>query len=255
VFKVLDYGIFLKLDTADGYQLQLGRMLKIFILLGCSEYAECTAMHMNTLAYMKIHDTPTWRLIVNHFNCHNEELGEMSFSVLSRAMLGDNHKHKLDHMNEMYKLTALYRNVCGEMKVQVGHLYKKEHSNRNVDMRGPEVRRISRYMREVVRSFHDNSYTQYDGSARSYKSSDYAEEHQIFVFDPPLLWKDDISQDVFDLVQHCGRKYTRPWVQNHADIWPESADNHNGVYDKSAYADSGDGIDDSECSNASDMSD
>ena len=115
VFKVLDYGIFLKLDTADGYQLQLGRMLKIFILLGCSEYAECTAMHMNTLAYMKIHDTPTWRLIVNHFNCHNEELGEMSFSVLSRAMLGDNHKHKLDHMNEMHKLTALYRNVCGEI--------------------------------------------------------------------------------------------------------------------------------------------
>ena len=66
------------------------------------------------------------------------------------------------------------------------------------------------------------------------------------MFDPPLLWKDDISQDVFDLVHHCGRKYARPWVRNHEDIWPESADDHNGVYDKSACADSGDSIDDSE---------
>jgi len=226
--QVLDYGIFIKLDTAEGYLLHLGRMLKMFILLGCKEYAECVAMHMNTLAYMNIQKTPAWRLIVNHFNCHNEELGEISLSVLSRAMLGDNHKHKLQHINDMYKLTPLYRSVCGEMKEQVGHLYKKEHSNRTLQSNGPEVRRFGRHMQGVVRSFYDESFTQYDGSKRSYKSVDHAQEHQIFVHEPPILWKDDISRDVFDLLQHCGQKYSRPWVSIHEDIWPESVDDNDG---------------------------
>ena len=224
--QVLDYGIFLKLDTAEGYMIHMGRLLKTFIILGCREYAECVAMHMNTLSYVKHHNTPAWQMMVNHFGCFNEELGEISLSVLSRAMLGDNHKHKIEHITEMYRLTPLYRAVCSDMKEQVGHLYKKEHSNRTLQVDGPEVQRVVRHMRMIVQSFHDGSYTVYDGCERAYKSADYAEEHQIFVYDPVPLWKDDIGKDVFDLLQHCGAKYTRPWVATHSDIWPESADTY-----------------------------
>ena len=108
---------------------------------------------------------------------------------------------------------------------------------------GPEVQRVVRHMRMIVQSFHDGSYTVYDGCERAYKSADYAEEHQIFVYDPVPLWKDDIGKDVFDLLQHCGAKYTRPWVAAHSGIWPESAgtdrecDAESETYNPSAMSD------------------
>ena len=129
-------------------------------------------MHMNTLSYVENH-TPAWQMMSHHLGCFNEELGEMSLSVLSRAMLGDNHKHKLEHINNMYRLTPLYRAVCTDMKEDVGHLYKKEHSNRTLDAGGEEVLCGSPHER-IIKSFHDGSFTVYDGSHKSYESADSA---------------------------------------------------------------------------------
>jgi len=94
------------------YMIHMGRLLKIFIILGCQEYAECVAMHMNTLSYVKHHCTLAWKMVVNHLGC--------------RAMFGDNHEYKIEHITEMYRLTPLYRAVCSNMKEQVGDLYKKK---------------------------------------------------------------------------------------------------------------------------------
>ena len=50
-----------------------------------------------------------------NMHMYNEELGEISFSVLARCVLGDNHKSDLQHMRSLYKLLPVYRDTKDQL--------------------------------------------------------------------------------------------------------------------------------------------
>ena len=67
---------------------------------------------MLLLKYHELTGTPTWSLIRNHFHLFNEEVGEISLSVLSRLQKPVlNKKPDVEHWDKQYKLSKVYQSV------------------------------------------------------------------------------------------------------------------------------------------------
>ena len=219
--QALDYGIFLKLDSGHGFIEHCTRMLKLFVLLDSQEYVDCMVMFLNTLTFLRRAKTPVWYMYLHHLNCFNEEAGEISFSILSRAMLGDNHKHELDHMSTMYQLTPLYRKITREMQDDIGHLYHSSHTRANIKSDAPEVRMVAEDMIQVVKELRMKTFMEYDGSTQGYKNSTAAMDHQVEPAHMTIWWIDDISKEVCDAIEVNNSRYGSNWMKNYTDIWPE----------------------------------
>ena len=209
------------MDSGEGFITHCTRMLKLFVLLDSQEYVDCMVMFLNTLTFLRRMKTPVWYMYLNHLNCFNEEAGEISFSILSRAMLGDNHKHELDHMSMMYQLTPLYRKITCEMQDDVGHLYHSSHTRHNIRHDAPEVRIVGEDMIQVVKELRMKTFMEYDGSAQGYKNSTAAMEHQVEPAHMTIWWIDDISQEVCEALEVNNTRYGGNWMKTHSDIWPE----------------------------------
>jgi hypothetical protein len=80
-------------------------MLQLLIILAenkSNTYIRSVIMQLLIILHQKQHNLPTWLILKSSLSLFNEEAGEMSFSVLSRCVVGDTIKHKLDYMNNMY---------------------------------------------------------------------------------------------------------------------------------------------------------
>ena len=67
-------------------------------------YQGAMVMHLLILLYQRKHNLPTWQMYTMSASVFNEEVGEMSLSVLGRVTLGDTLKSDFEYMNKMYAL-------------------------------------------------------------------------------------------------------------------------------------------------------
>ena len=116
----MDYHIALRIDSG---LLAMQMLYKLTRLVMCLDgnyrtYQKGMMMQLLILLYQQKHDLPTWKMFTRSVSVFNEEAGEMSFSVLSRVVLGDNLKMKFDHMDKMYKLTRAYSEASEALRVE-----------------------------------------------------------------------------------------------------------------------------------------
>ena len=74
-------------------------------------YPKIQLCYLLILAYWKKINFYAYRMMNQHMAIFNEELGEITFSILGRVVLGDHCKDNFVHMNKMYQLLPLYRNI------------------------------------------------------------------------------------------------------------------------------------------------
>ena len=95
--QVLDYGIAMKLDGLMNGWAKLAKLVHVMILLSkgrSNTYVQRVLMSLMIQFYQKKKELPHHRMIEDSMSMINEEAGEVSFSVLSRACLGDTTKKK-----------------------------------------------------------------------------------------------------------------------------------------------------------------
>jgi hypothetical protein len=108
--QVVDYGLALKSDNG---KLLFQRMLMLLRLnMSCVQknaYSRSIMMQLLNMLHQKHHNLPSWQMFEKSTAVYNEEVGEASFSILSRLVLGDTTKCSFSHMDIMYGLIHTYR--------------------------------------------------------------------------------------------------------------------------------------------------
>jgi hypothetical protein len=221
---VLDYGAFLILDTATGLIRHLSRVLKVFFMtkpMGKSDpYPPAIAMHLSILQFHRRHNTCVWQMMVNHFNCFNEVQGEISFSVLARAMAGAPTGRDIAITRRLYIMSNVIRRYLLHFQDDVGHVDRIRYYF-TVTSDRPEVELVGERMVTMVEDLATNAFSWYEGTKASYKTLAAAQTHQELRLEIKPLWISDISRVYKKLYRKAKIKTHSRWLEQFPLLWPE----------------------------------
>ena len=108
---------------------------------------------------------PTFDLFDNAFSLFNEEVGEMSFSVLARLMYSKSHEVNLEIVNKLFILVHEYAALDDELLFD-GGIQGMRNGYIKVDYEGPAALAIRAFMSTVIRQLRCNQFKIYTGEAK-----------------------------------------------------------------------------------------
>ena len=83
-------------------------------------YPKMILAQLLILEYWRQSDYYAVQLMMANTSIVNEELGEATFSLLARAVLGDSCRSDFQHMRKLFKLIPIYREIKDDLSDQQG---------------------------------------------------------------------------------------------------------------------------------------
>lgn len=213
------------LDCANGLIEQLCRVLKVMIIIRkptsrrCSMYIPAIAMHITSLVYQRDNNTRIWQMMQEHLSCFNEQIGELSFSSLAHAMVGDTKRADFAHINRLYKMGTATRTVVGDIKEEIGHLYKS--SDRiTIKPDAPELLAVTAHMERTIAAMRSGAWMMYTNECVE-KLPTHAHFELISPQSPRLIWSPSSRADAKGYFRKAVKETVGRWLDAYADIWPE----------------------------------
>lgn len=148
----------------------------------------------------------------------NEELGEMTFSMLSRCVLGDHYKFSIDHMNDMYQLLPVYRDLRNEIAADAFSTTSISWRH-TVDPEGNDVAAVAHFFRQRIAEVQRLNFTSYDGSPECYKSRQASALHLTAVV-TPMVYLPDVLDHFPGLFSDIARDVNGYFLHPFTNIWP-----------------------------------
>lgn len=87
---------------------------------GSHNYPKIQLVHLLILQYWKENKSSVFEMMKHNTGIFNEELGETTFSILSRCVLGDTILDNFDHMSKMYSLLPILRDLKDDVLHDIG---------------------------------------------------------------------------------------------------------------------------------------
>ena len=182
------------------------------------DYPKRQLSYMLLLTHWKNVSHVTWQLLDGHINLFNEELGEAVFSILSRSVLGDNIKSDFDHMNKIFKLLPIYRDVKKDILRDADTSSNSITWHHTIQNDSQEVTATTFFFQRTIRSILDNRYKSYQSTSQYGTSHDeQAKSNNRFfidqVFDPEVQHK---LEPMFDKIK---KDLSGDWVGKYSEVW------------------------------------
>lgn len=169
---------------------------------------------------------PSWQIAANGLSAYNEEAGELSFSVLGRACLGDTKRSDFDHLSKLYRLFNVYRSVEDEVGADVDSQRNMTSWRKIIKSDGPEVTATTEFVRAHLRQIRDGQLFVYNNTSKSFKDRAVAIQHMQRIRHRELsLWmkEEDMSSHFDGHINKMEELLRTDWGSVHSDIWPELA--------------------------------
>ena len=181
------------------------------------DYPKKIMTYLLTLNYWRHNDMPIWKMMEHNICILNEELGELYYSILSRCVLGDNIKCNFDHMNKIYKLLPIYRDIREEMFVDNNNKDSITwHHQIPVD--APDVTATAFFFNRLIRYIVEGKHRSYDVE-KEYKSqidcTMKATKSYI-----PLVYNTMIIDEMNPLITTIKTNITTNFLKDHVEDWP-----------------------------------
>ena len=219
--QIQDYGCALKMNNCQLVLDLLVKMYKVFIMLDCKLYARSIYMHLQVLHYHKMQDSFFWTMFQENVCAFNEEGGEISFSVLSRCVLGDTTKMKFDHVSDLYMMQPVYREINIDIQNDIDAPLMKRTISK-ISTSSPEVLAIAAYFTTMIRELETGVGMIYTGTKKSYKRKNSEMKVLHPNDDIKYLWIDDSTVFVNQHSMWFEDKIATFDLNRYAHIWPES---------------------------------
>jgi hypothetical protein len=159
-------------------------------------------------------------MMMRHHMCIvNEEMGEITFGMLARLVLGDSLKSDFEHMHKMYSLIPAFRAVKQDVradsdrKTSLNWKHKIAPDDHTVVLVGVHFKR-------VIRNILNGTYRSYDGTPACYKSAAASAEHLTSDFSAPV-YDPDISSALPGMFKLIQTRLDGSFLEPVSDIWPE----------------------------------
>ena len=228
--QLLDYGVSMKTDDAWFGRAKLSKLLQLMVLLcqgRSNTYVQSVLMSLMLQAYQQDEELPHDKMLDASMSMINEEAGEISFSILSRACLGDTTKKKVDHMSELYRSLHSLRGLDDDFRAE----FESNHGRKNWRRRfGPDdqtVQQVGAFMVAMVRTVKAKQFTQYDGTLAGFKNRSAAAQHQVPFDRVTCRWMNEAEMKVaLDLqFSKCDKFVHTSWGFERSEVLPEMAPN------------------------------
>ena len=154
------------------------------------DYPKRILAHLLCMAYWTNIDHVTWRLLEGNVNLFNEEYGEMFFSILSRAVLGDHIKANFDHMDKIYKLLPVYRDVKDEIQSETNPSSNSINWHYTIPADSREVSATSFFFERTIRQIMSNSYKSYRSKTKF--ANQITEQRDVCTTYIPIVYFNDV---------------------------------------------------------------
>ena len=182
-------------------------------------YPKMQLTQLLILEYWRMADYYALDLMKANTSIINEELGEATFSLLGRAVLGDSCRSDFEYMRGVYKLIPIYREVKDDLSIQQG---KKNSINwhHQIDDDDEAVISTKVFFNRLIRGVKDNWYKSYNGTPECFMNHTKAQanlctDFMDLVYQPQLVRT--TLPSVLNTIKHSLHSN---FLSEHTDIWP-----------------------------------
>ena len=231
VAQVQDFYIYLKLNDGPKcikalYKLFIAScMLRAVEVPGKSQahnYPKMQLSYMLLLSYWKSVGHCTYEMFKHCTGIFNEELGEITFSILSRVSIGDHTKDNFEHMNKMYNLIPVFRDLKSEV-LRDNNVSTSLSWRHKIDTAGEEVQSAVLFFKKCIRQIENGRFMSYSRRVATYTSAANAALHLTREV-VPLVWleKEPLRCYVQKLYKTIRSDLQGNFMYGHHDLWPEA---------------------------------
>ena len=209
------------------------------------DYPKMMYTQMLSMAYWSSKNLPPWRFMQNNMCLFNEEMGETYYSILSRCVLGDNIKSDFDHMNKMFKLLPLYKEVKEQTSSDSSNAKFSISWHHTIPADCDEVNATTFFFKRMFRNMAVNRYKSYTYMS-NYPTQVVCLQSLTRAY-VPMVFTADMTEQVNELIAKITKALRSKFLKPHMNDWP-FAPQHN---DDSDDDDEGHMIEDGEVDNVS----
>ena len=182
---------------------------------------------MLLLKYHEYTDSPTWYLLKNHFHLFNEEVGEVSLSVLSRLQQPILSKRPdVQHWDNAYKLSKVYQSVDDSVMTSRD---KNNTRSKPIKMKNHRVtlRKTHEFLYKLIKSAGRGTFEMLSGTkkvwnSKRYRCDEWQKEESVRRTKTIPLFKRDISALLLQRWRLVRKDTESNWAaRNVAGSWPE----------------------------------
>ena len=182
------------------------------------DYPKMMLCHILIMSYWLSSELPVWNVMENNMCVFNEELGETYYSVLSRCVLGDNIKSDFDHMNKLFSLLPLYKNVKDDISSDTQNKAFSHTWHHNVQIQSEEVTATVFFFKRLINDVVDGKYRSYQftdkypsiGACIATRTTEYV----------PLVYQTDLSVEVTTLAAKIKKAISTDFMTPFVNDWP-----------------------------------
>lgn len=187
------------------------------------KYHKLQIAYLLILAYWKKINFCGYKMMLHNMGVFNEELGETTFSVLARCVLGDNVKNNREHMQNLFSMLSIYRDVKDDVLSDVSSNNNSISWRHNIDVNGEEVQNAKLFFKKMLRQIKAGTYKSYDGTPKSFKNAQQGSMSLQFSVTPLIqMTQSQLLSQFSDTIDEIKRDMSTYFVHPYNDIWPES---------------------------------
>jgi hypothetical protein len=202
------------------------RMLLVVASLGCWEYTRCLILQLNLLLHHKKQNSGVWQMLKANPAAFNEEVGEMSFSILARCTLGDTQKHRFKHISDIYSMIHVYRQLNEDIHQDLAApLQEKKFTTGKFMVRddSTEVETMVVFFQSMIRNITAGCFRVYDGTKAGYASKTGALDHMVEEVNPSrVLSCSSIRRNITMVQKKVATEIGGFWLDPYVEQWPEA---------------------------------
>lgn len=173
--------------------------------------------YMLTLAHWAKTKHVTYDIMDGNMYMFNEEYGEIFFSTLSRCVLGDNIKADFDHMNKIYKLLPVYRDVQSDIKQDTNRNSDSITWHHVIPIDAPEVTATVFFFSRTIQGILNNTYRSYTRSSKY--GTHVVEVTRLTTACTPIVFNCNMSDSISREYADLKKDISGDWVNQHSVLW------------------------------------
>ena len=176
------------------------------------------------------------QLMVANTSIVNEELGEATFSLLARAVLGDSCRSDFQHMRKLFKLIPIYREIKDDLSDQQG---KKNSINwhHRIHADDEAVNSTIVFFNRLIRGVKANWYKSYNGLPDCFLNYDKAQDNLCTDYLPLVYQTEPVRTSLQSGLDTINRSVRTSFLSEHNDIWSYQDEGMSGSDDDDSKSD------------------
>lgn len=153
----------------------------------------------------------------------NEELGEITFSILCRCVIGDPTKDDFEHMQKVFATLPVLRDIKDDV-VKDNGIATSLSWRHKIKSDGEEVNTVALFFQQSIRRIVSGHYQSYDNNKRAYKNRNIAilNSNNTDIIHRVFLTRDQLSSYIDDIHKTAKLDIISDFCHNYTDIWPEA---------------------------------